>query len=134
MANFYPPQSASRVIKHNNVLYAGGLAAVISTQLSAQTRQIRVATNISGGIYFSVTDSSAATITAPTGGAFVAANNFPEYFTTTPGQVVCINSTSTTTGVISITECLKLVAVSHCALISAIPCSRALKGFAASSI
>jgi hypothetical protein len=104
VANFRPPQSASRIIKHNNVLYAGGLATVISTQLGPQTYQIRVSTNISGGVYFSVTDSSAATITAPTGGAFVAANNYPEYFSTSPGQVVAANSTSTTTGVISITE------------------------------
>ena len=104
MANFYPTQSASRILKHNNVLYAGGLATVISTQCSAQTRQIRVATNVSGGVYLATTDSSAATVTAPTGGAFVAANNFPEYFTISPGQVVCVNSTSTTTGIISITE------------------------------
>jgi hypothetical protein len=104
MASFYPPQSASRIIKHNNVLYAGGLATVISTQCTAQTRQVRVATNITGGVYLATVDSSAATVTAPTGGAFVAANNFPEYFTITPGQIVAANSTSTTTGLISITE------------------------------
>ena len=104
MANFRPPQSASRIVKHNNVLYAGGLATVVSTNVSAQTYQVRVATNISGGIYLATVDSSAATVTAPTGGAFVAANSYPEYFSITPGQIVAANSTSTTTGLISISE------------------------------
>jgi hypothetical protein len=103
MASFYPTQSASRIVVHNNVLYTGNTTTVVSTKFGPQTRQIRVVTNITGGVYLSVTDSTAVTI-ASTTGAFVAANNFPEYFTTNPGQVACINSTSTTTGMISVTE------------------------------
>ena len=104
MASFYPTQSASRILRHNNVVYTGNATTVISTQFSAQTRQIRVVTNITNGVFVSVTDSSAATVTVITGGAFVAANNFPEYFTTNPGQILAINSTSTSSGVISVTE------------------------------
>jgi hypothetical protein len=103
MANFRPTQSASRIFRHNNILYTGNTTTVVSTTFSAQTYQVRVVTNIAGGVFISVTDSTAVTL-ASTTGAFVAANNFPEYFTTNPGQVLCANSTSTTTGQISVTE------------------------------
>jgi hypothetical protein len=85
------------------VLYTGSPATVVSTKFSPQTYQIRVSTNIANGVYISVTDSTAVTI-ASTTGAYVAANSFPEYFVTNPGQVLCINSTSTSSGVISVTE------------------------------
>jgi hypothetical protein len=104
MASFYPTQSASRIFRNNNILYTGNATTAISTQFSAQTRQIRVVTNITNGVFVSVTDSSAATVAVVTGGAFVAANNFPEYFTVNPGQIAAINSTSTSSGFVSVTE------------------------------
>ncbi len=109
MASFYPAQSASRYLKDNNILYNGGKSTQWSATVSAQTRTIRVVTNVTGGIYMITADSTAnvnanPSVSPSSSGAFVAANNFPEYFTVSPGQIVAINSTSTTTGVVSITE------------------------------
>ena len=108
MANFYPAQSSSRYVKDNNILYNGGKSTQWTATVSSQTRQVRVVTNVSGGIYMAVADSTATagnpSVSPSSSGAFVAANNFPEYFTVSPGQIVAINSTSTTTGVVSITE------------------------------
>ena len=109
MASFYPTQSGARYLKDNNILYTGGKSTLWTATVSSQTRQVRISTNISGGIYAAIADSTAnaaanPSITPSSNGAFVAANNFPEYFTISPGQIVAINSTSTTTGVVTITE------------------------------
>jgi hypothetical protein len=103
MANFWSKQNSSQFLKTNSLLYAGGLATVVSTTFSPQTRQIRVVTNVTGGIYLVTGDSTAPTV-ASTTGMFVAANNFPEYFTVNPGQVAAINSTSTSSDVCSLSE------------------------------
>jgi uncharacterized protein YaiE (UPF0345 family) len=102
MANFYPTQSASRFQKNNNVTYTGS-GTVVSTNFSSQTRQIRVVTNITGGVYL-VTANSTTDVTTVTGGMFIAANNYPEYFTVSPGQIAAMSSSSTSSGVIAITE------------------------------
>jgi hypothetical protein len=95
MANFWS--------KQNSILYTGNTTTQVSTVFTPQTRQIRVGTNVTGGIYLVTGDSTAATV-ASTTGMFVAANNFPEYFTVQAGQIAAINSTSTSSGVISVTE------------------------------
>ena len=103
MANFLPHQSSSQFLRSNNVLYTGNTTSTPSTTFLPQTRQIRVSTNISGGVYVKPGDASV-TATAVTDGMFVAANSFPEYFTVTPGQIIAIISTSTTTGVVTVSE------------------------------
>ena len=103
MANFLPHQSSSQMLTVNSILYTGNTTTTASARFGAQTRQIRVSTNITGGAQIVTTDSSSVTV-ASTTGAFIAANNFPEYFTVCPGQIALINSTSTTTGQVSIVE------------------------------
>lgn len=101
MANFYPKQSASFPYRANSILISTSASAP-STTFAAQTRQIRVTTNVTGGVYIKIGDagSSATAVTD----SFVAANNFPEYFSVTPGQIISACTTSTTTGVCSVTE------------------------------
>jgi hypothetical protein len=103
MANFYQKQSSSQLNLVNSILYTGNTTTTFSNRFGAQTRQIRVATNIAGGAYLLTGDSSSATV-ASTTGMYIAANNFPEYFGVVPGQIAAINSTSTTTGQVSICE------------------------------
>ena len=110
MANYYATQGSARFLKASSILSTGGSTAVtyLSTAFSAQTRQIRVVTNITGGVFLVTADSTANTGVSPTvsssAAMFIAANNFPEYFTVSPGQIVAVSSTTTSTGVISITE------------------------------
>jgi hypothetical protein len=103
VANFWSKQNSSQFLKTNSILYTWNTTTQVSSTFTSQTRQIRVGTNITGGVYLVTADSTGVTV-ASTTGMFVAANNFPEYFTVNPGQVAAVNSTSTSSGVISCTE------------------------------
>jgi hypothetical protein len=76
-------------------------ATQFTTPLAAQTYQVRVVHNFSGGIWATI--GSTAVVTANSAAAFVPANS-PEYFAVTSGQVRNFISTSTSTGYVVWTE------------------------------
>lgn len=98
MSNFYSA-ATSRILKHNVIQYAGGLASLPTTAFQAQTRTIMVAAQVAGWITVGQNNAT----TAPASNTFIPANT-PLTFTVTPGQNLAYISTSTSTGAISVTE------------------------------
>jgi hypothetical protein len=74
---------------------------LFTTPFSAQTYQVRIAHNFTGGIWATI--GSTAVVTANSAAAFIPAN-VPEYFAATSGQVLNFISTSTSTGYVVVTE------------------------------
>jgi hypothetical protein len=82
--------------------YAGGGASVPSTAFGPETWQIRVVTEVQGWLV--VGDGTSVSCTAQSGSMKINANTDEEYFTVTPSQMCAFNSTSTATGMVSVTE------------------------------
>ena len=80
--------------------YLGGGTTVASNKFGTATQQIRVVSEIQG--WLSIGSSTA--VTADSNGMKIAPNVNREYFTTAPGQIAAFNSTSTSTGCVSVTE------------------------------
>lgn len=76
-------------------------ATNFTTPFSAQTYQVRVAHNFTGGIWATI--GSTAVITANGSAAYIPAN-LPEYFAVTSGQVLNFLTTSTSTGYVVVSE------------------------------
>src|SRR5262245_61084475 len=72
-----------------------------TTPFSAQTYQVRVVHNFTGGIWATI--GSTTVVTANSAATFLPAN-VPEYFAVTSGQVLNFISTSTSTGYVVWTE------------------------------
>ena len=75
-------------------------ATVVSTNFGIATQQIRVVSEVQGWLSI----GASTTVTVGSNGLKISANVEGEYFTATPGQVAVFNSTSTSTGYVSITE------------------------------
>jgi hypothetical protein len=99
----YPLQSASRLGRSivTQLATAQVNTTLFTTPFSAQTYQVRVAHNLTGGIWATI--GSTAVVTANSAATYLPAN-FPEYFAVTSGQVLNFISTSTSTGYVSLTE------------------------------
>ena len=82
--------------------YAGGGASVPSTNFGPETWQIRVVSEVQGWLV--IGDGNAVSATAQSGSMKINANTDEEYLTVSPGQMCAFNSTSTATGMVSITE------------------------------
>jgi hypothetical protein len=93
-------QPASRPNITQVLQYLGAGATVASTNFGNATQQIRVVAEVQGWLSI----GASTTVTVGTNGMKIAANNPAEYFITTPGQLAAFNSTSTSTGFISISE------------------------------
>ena len=102
--SYIEKQHSSRQNINNGILYAGGQASLPTTTFSSQTWQVRVAHNITGGGYFRINSGNSAVTVATVADMFIPANAPPEYFTTSGGQTGAFTSTSTSTGVVSVTE------------------------------
>jgi hypothetical protein len=101
MGNAFSKAPASRPNVSQILAYLGGGATVASTNFGIATQQIRVVSEVQG--WLSIGPST--TVTVGSGGIKISANSPGEYFITTPGQIAAFNSTSTSTGFISIVEC-----------------------------
>src|SRR5512138_2943127 len=90
-------QSASRLGRSivTQVATAQTNATQFTTPFAAQTYQVRVVHNFTGGIWATI--GSTAVVTANSAAAYLPAN-VPEYFSCTAGQVLNFISTSTSTG------------------------------------
>lgn len=100
MANF-EKQHSSRPIKYQVLAYTGS-ASVPSTNFSSETFQIRVVSDIAG--WFVIGDGTGVSATAQSGSAKINAGTDEEFWTVTPGQMCAFNSTSTSSGCVSVTE------------------------------
>jgi len=102
VTNFLPKQPSSRPIKYQVLAYAGGGSSVPSTNFTNETWQIRVVSEVQGWLV--IGDGTAVSCTAQSGSMKIQGNVDEEYLTVTPGQMCAFNSTSTSTGMVSITE------------------------------
>jgi hypothetical protein len=101
MGNYWNKAPSSRPIRYQNLSYAGS-ASVPSTNFSAQTYQIRVVADLGG--YLTIGDGTSVSCTAQSSSMKLNSNTDEEYFSVTPGQMCAFNSTSTSSGNISICE------------------------------
>jgi hypothetical protein len=100
MAQYWGKQPSSRPIVYQFLTYAGNATSVPSTAFSPFTTQVRVCSEVQGWLQF---DGSAVSATV-TSSSMKIPPNVPEYFTVASGGFCAFNSTSTATGVCSVTE------------------------------
>ena len=75
--------------------------SVTTTNFGAQTYQVRIAHNLSAGIWATI--DTTATVTAQSSATWLPTSS-PEYFAVTRGQQLNFISTSTSTGWVVLTE------------------------------
>ena len=101
MPNFWGKAPSSRVIKGQEVDWTGS-GTLVTTNLTPETFQIRVATDVRGYLSFASTSISSSN----RDGSF--AEIFPnlqgEYFTVAAGSVIAFSSSSTSSGSVLISE------------------------------
>ena len=100
MANYFGKVPSSRILKAQNIALTGNAASTPSTDFSAETYQIRIATTLAGWLRIGDNKSDP---TAAIGDTFIPAGAV-DYFAVTPGQRAAFLSTSTSTGNCSLTE------------------------------
>ena len=101
MANFMPRMDSSRILRTQSVAVTSGTVTQSPAAVfSSQTYQVRIATNLSAGIWVRIGDGAQTAVAGDT----LIVLNFPEYFTVSPGQTMAFISTSTSSGIVSITE------------------------------
>ena len=101
MSNYFGKQPSSRPIKNQALAYGGNATSVPSTNFTPQTLQIRVVSEVQGWLQIGDGTSVAATVASCS--LKISPLVGGEYFTVRPGQCA-FNSTSTSTGFVSITE------------------------------
>ena len=102
MSNFGNLQPGSRLARSIVTAVSGNSATQSTTAFGSQTRQVRVAHNLTAGIWATI-DSTTTDITANSSAAFLPAN-FPEYFGCSPGQHLNFLCTSTSSGYVVLSE------------------------------
>ena len=102
MTNFLSKQPSSRPIKYQVLAYAGGGSSVPSTNFASETWQIRVVSEVQGWLV--IGDGNSVSCTAQSGSMKINANTDEEYITVSPSQMCAFNSTSTSSGMVSIVE------------------------------
>jgi hypothetical protein len=105
MSNYYGKQPSSRILKAQNLTWTG-TGTLVSTTFTAQTYQVRVATQLAGWINIDATGNSS-TLPTTLGGAGtpIFASLLGEYFAVTPGEIFSFSSTTTSSGqFITVTE------------------------------
>jgi len=100
VSTYFGKAPSSRILKAQNIALSGNAASTPSTDFTAETFQIRVATTLAG--WLRIGDNKADP-TAAIGDTFVP-TGVVDYFTVTPGQRMAFISTSTSTGNCSLTE------------------------------
>jgi hypothetical protein len=104
MGRFFDKQPASRLIKQQNLAWAGS-GTLVSTLFAGETFQVRVCSQVAGWFNIDVTGSSSTPTTAGGIGYFIPASTVGgEYFIVSPSQILSFSSTSTSSGVVSVAE------------------------------
>jgi hypothetical protein len=106
MSNFWGKAPSSKPNIYQVLSYGGNATSVPSTNFGPQTYQVRVISEVQGWIVFGVGSTGGTTLscTAQSGSAKINANADEEYWTVQPGMMCAFNSTSTSSGMVSITE------------------------------
>jgi hypothetical protein len=100
MPSFQERQHSSRQNITQVLAYLGGGATVASTNFGIATQQVRIVSEVQGWLSI----GASTTVTVGSQGSKIAANVDAEFWTCTPGQIAAFNSTSTSTGFVSVTE------------------------------
>ena len=100
--SYWDKQRSSRPLKYQALAYGGNTTSVPSTNFTAQSYQIRVVSEVQGWLV--IGDGTSVSATAQSGSLKISANVGGEYFAVSPGQMCAFNSTSTSTGFVSICE------------------------------
>ena len=98
MSAYIDRQRSSRIIKSQATAITSGTVSQASTTFGPQTYQIRVTSTL--GAWLRYGDGAQ---TAVAGDTYIPPN-VVEYFTVTPGQQAAFISTSTSSGMFSLTE------------------------------
>lgn len=98
---YYSKQHSSRIIADQTLQSTGGSTAYQSNGVGSETFQIRLATNIAGGVWVKIDSGANATAGSDT---WLAPNVVGEYFQCIPGMTVSAVATATATGFINIAE------------------------------
>ena len=102
MSNYFGKQPSSRPIKYQALAYGGNATSVPSTNFTPETFQIRVVAEVQG--WLQIGDGTSVAATVASSSMKISPLVGGEYFAVTPGQMCAFNSTSTSTGFVSITE------------------------------
>src|SRR5262245_27553008 len=100
MSNYYGKKPSSRPIRYQVLAYGGGGSSVPSTNFTAESYQILVRSEVQG--WFVIGDGTSVSCTAQSSALKLNANTDGDVFTVTPGQMCAFNSTSTSTGMVSV--------------------------------
>jgi hypothetical protein len=101
MSNYWNKQPSSRPYIFQALGYTGNATSVPSTTFGPFTQQIRVVSEVQGWLAL---DSVAVVCTVASSSLKINGGVDEEYFSVNPGQAVAFNSTSTSSGMISVTE------------------------------
>jgi hypothetical protein len=97
MSNYWGKQPSSRLLKAQNINWAG-TGTSFSTSFLPQTNQIRVISQVAGYISIVPTTADGTIATTAQVGTFIPVNTAAaEYFTVTPGMLFSFASTTTST-------------------------------------
>jgi hypothetical protein len=98
---YFSKQHSSRVIANQTLQSTGGSTAYLSNGVGSETFQIRLATNIPGGVWVKIDSGAGATVGSDT---WIAPNVEGEYFACIPGMTISAVSSATSTGWLNISE------------------------------
>jgi hypothetical protein len=99
--SYFGKQHASRVVATQTLQSTGGSTAYLSNGVGSQTFQVRLATNIPGGVWVKVDSGASATVGSDT---WIAPNVEGEYFACIPGMTISAVSSATSTGWLNISK------------------------------
>jgi hypothetical protein len=101
MSNYWGKQPSSRVIKGQELDWVGS-GTLVTTNLTAQTLQCRIVSDVRGYVSFQSTSISSSN----RDGSFaeISGSLTPEYFTVAAGSLIAWSSSSTSSGSILISE------------------------------
>src|SRR5262249_35722540 len=103
VSNYWGKQPSSRILRAQNLSWTG-TGTLVSTTFTAQTYQVRVATQLGGWINIEATGNSSTPSTAGGIGTLITTGPW-EYFTVLPGQVFSFSSPTTSSGaIVNVTE------------------------------
>jgi hypothetical protein len=107
MGNYYSKQPSSRPIVFQALAYTGNATSVPSTNFSAQTYQLRICSEVQGWLAFGPGTTSGTTLSCVVASSSMKIQGGvdEEYVTVSPGMMAAFNSTSTSSGFLSLVEC-----------------------------
>lgn len=100
MSNYWGKQRSSRPVRLQELDWTGS-GTLVTTNLSPQTFQVRIASDVRGYCAFGSTSPTSSN--RDTSSVEIFANT-AEYFTSRPGELISFSSSSTSSGSVLITE------------------------------